>query len=491
MSATSQLLTESYKTTKRMTGIDTRTPQGVKQALYDPNTFKVYAKALAEGLSDSSKDVFMMLAESTRIALMENSMFQLNPYETLTLPILRVFYPKLIAKELVNVMPIDKPDVVRGFIKAYFRHASDPAHTYPHQFPSVNSDISKGPGVTVTAPGEATVPGTENIFAQIGGGLTQDTAHIEKDFRIIRVEDSTGNTLDVNIIADVDGNFSFSATICGVTDVVSGHINYETGSFTISSIASNVIKVYYVAYASLEENRINPTVRFEIEKIRLTTVDRRISAEWTINMEQDAKALFDVQLQAELVNIIGEQIALDIDREIVNALISTNAAMNPASHTATFDLNPVTGYAWGRKMWYENIIPVLNTLSAQVYNSCLMGAANTLACNPLDAAVFESLNTFEYNGNSVDGGEVGYRSATVAGGKWNILVSSIVPQGKVITKYRSDDLARAAYVYAPYVPALLTPYPLGPIPSLTIMSRYSTKVIRNLAIAVLNIVDTE
>jgi len=141
-------------------------------------------------------------------------------------------------------------------------------------------------------------------------------------------------------------------------------------------------------------------------------------------------------------------------------------------------------------MWYENILPVLNELSAQVYNSCLMGAANTLACNPLDSAVFESLNTFEYNGNSVDGGDLGYRSATVAGGKWKILVSSIVPQGKVITKYRSTDITRSAFVYAPYVPAILSPYPLGPVPSLTIMSRYASKVIRNQALAVLNIIDT-
>lgn len=485
------ILTEAYKRTKRTTGVDTSTPMGVKQALYDPNVFKVYAASLAEGLSDESKQTFMTLAESTRVALMENSMFQLNPYESLSLPILRVFYPKLIAKELVNVMPIDKPDVVRGFIRAYFRRNLDTAGTYPNAFPSTSTDISKGPGVTIASPGTASVPGTENIFAQIGGGLTADTAHIEKDFQIVSVTDTTGNTADVSIIADVDGNFSASVTVADQTDVISGHINYEAGSFTISSLSGVVASVSYQAYASLEENRINPTVRFEIEKIRMTTVDRRISAEWTINMEQDAKALFDVQLQAELVNIIGEQIALDIDREIINALIATNAAQNPASHTKTFDLTPDTGFAWGRKIWYENVIPVLNTLSAQIYNSCLMGAANTLACNPLDAAVFESLNTFEYNGNSVDGGDVGYRSATVAGGKWKILVSSIVPAGKVITKYRSEDLARAAYVYAPYVPALLTPYPLGPVPSLTIMARYATKVIRPNAIGVLNIIDTE
>jgi len=487
--STKHLLTESYTRTKRMTGINPGTPQGFKQTLTDKNAYSVYVKSLSEGLTGDFLDHFMEMAETTRVALMENSMFQINPYETLTLPILRVFYPKLIAKELVNVMPIDKPDVVHGFIRAYFGKHGESGH--PHSFPSVDTDISKGPGVTISAPGTAAVPGTENIFTEIGGGLNADNAHIEKDFRIVSVVDGTANAVDVEIKPDVDGNFSESVTVMGVTDVISGHIDYENGSFVVSSLTGNIVQLGYEAFASLEENRINPTVRFEIEKIRMTAIDRRISAEWTINLEQDAKALFDVQLQSELVNIIGEQIALDIDREIVNKLIATNAAMNPASHTQTFDLKPPTSFTWGRKLWYENIIPTLNNISAQVYNTCLMGAANTLATNPLDAAVFESLNGFEYAGNSIDGGDVGYRSATVQGGKWKILVSSIIPKGTVIVKYRSTDLARAAFVYAPYVPALLTPYPLGPIPSLTIMARYATKVVRNTALAVLNIVDTE
>ena len=486
--STKNLLTESYKRVKRLTGHNPGEPTGFKQTIADKNSFNVYVKSLSEGLEGEHLEHFTQLAETTRVALMENSMFQLNPYETMTLPILRVFYPKLIAKELVNVMPINTPDVVHGFLRASFGKHGETGH--PHAFPSVNEDISRGPGVTVSAPGTASVPGTENIFAQIGGGLTADNAHIEKDFSIVAVSDGTHST-SVKIMPDVDGNFSASVTVNSVSDVISGHVDFENGAFICSSLNGVVTQISYEAFASLEENRINPTVRFEIEKIRMTAIDRRISAEWTVNLEQDAKALFDVQLQSELVNIIGEQIALDIDREIINKLISTNSAMNPASHTQSFNLTPPASFTWGRKLWYENVIPVLNTLSAQVYNTCLMGAANTLACNPLDASVFESLNGFAYTGNSVDGGDVGYRSATVQGGKWKILVSSIVPRGTTIVKYRSNDLSRSTMIYAPYVPALLTPYPLGPIPSLTIMTRYATKIIRNTAIAALKMSDTE
>jgi hypothetical protein len=481
------LLKETYARTKRMTGLEPRNPQGFRQIITDPNAFGIYAKSLAEGLNPSDTEAFLFMSESTRVSLMENSMYNLNPYESLTMPVLRVFYPRLIARELVNVMPIDKPDVIKGFIHAYFKKHGE--STYGHEFPSTGTDISRGPSVGISITKTATV-GTTDILAE--ASLTSTQSHIEHDFQITGVYDSTSGTVKaVSIILTVDGNFSETVTTNShETDVISGHVDFLNGTLTWSSANDAVTSIRYQAVCSLEENQINPTVKFEVEKIRFTTVDRRISAEWTVNMEQDVKALFDIALQSEFVNIIGEQIALDIDREIINALIDTNSALNPATHSKTFDLNPPTTYPYGRKGWYENIIPTLNDLSAQIYNSSLMGAANTLACNPLDAAVFESLNGFEYTGDSVNGGDVGYRSATVTGGKWKILVSSIVPQGSVITKYRSNDLARAAYVYAPYVPALLSPYPLGAIPSLTVMTRYSSKVIRHEALGVLSIVDT-
>ena len=480
------LLTEAVKRTKRVAGIDPHTPAGHRQVVSDPNAFGVYVKSLAEGLPDEHKEEFAVLAENTRVALMENSMFQLNPYETLSLPILRVFYPRLIAKELVNVLPIDKPEIIKGFVKASFKKSK--GSSFDYDFPST-TDISKGPSVGVVSKANAEAGDTDILAA--AGILTSDLGHVEKDFKITKVYytgDTTAGSSDIEpIYPDVDGNFASSVTIGARTGIVSGKVDFLNGMLYWSSTQPEFDVLEYEAYIALEENIMNPQIKYEIEKIRLTAIDRRISAEWTVNMEQDIKALFDISLQSEIANIIGEQIALDIDGEIIDLLIATDGANNPDSHRDIFYRTPADVFTWGQKLWFENIIPPLNQLSAQVYNSCLMGAANTLACNPLDAAIFESLNTFEYTGNSVEGGELGYRSATVQGGKWKILVSSIVPSGKVVMKYRSPDPARACVIYAPYVPALLMPYPLGAIPSLTIMSRYATKVVRPEAIAVLTI----
>jgi hypothetical protein len=513
---TAHLLSESYKATRRFTSHNPITTGGFREIVKNPKHYNFLVENLAEGLSDKEKRDFQLISENTRVKLLENASTSYgSPYETLSLPILRRFYPKLIAKELVNVVPIDKPEVLLVFIRAHYGQYDDvAADNYPYQFPYISPDdrisaqgvgssgsplvdITRGPSTGINFAGTTGFGAySVNILSLISEDLNSTNTHVEKDFRIVAVADSDTSSfisLQSPVSADVDGNFSFDAALDSTTsETVVGRINYHTGLLEWQCLGGNINALQFVAVASLEENKINPKMKYRTEKINLRAVERRMSAEWTIPFEQDVKALYDLNAQAEFVNIIGEQIALDIDREIVDALLQANYTNNdPDKHTVTFDKTPAVNYTLGPKMWMENILPPLTNLSANIYNSCLMGSANTLACNPIDAAIFENINDFRYDGNSVDGGDTGYRSATVQGGKWKILTSSVVPAGKIIVKYRSNELQRAAFVYAPYVPALLTPYPLGTNPSLTILSRYATKVIRPEAIGVVEVVQTE
>jgi hypothetical protein len=92
-----------------------------------------------------------------------------------------------------------------------------------------------------------------------------------------------------------------------------------------------------------------------------------------------------------------------------------------------------------------------------------------------------------YTGTSSVDGDLGYRSATVAGGKWKILTSAIVPQGTMVIIYKPAEELKSVYFYAPYVPAVLHPYPLTYTPTLTILSRYATALVRSAGIATLSI----
>ena len=479
-----ELLTEVYKATKKISGVDPSKPGNMKAVLVDDAAFNTYVTGLAESI-ENKKDraAFVQLAENTRINLLENSMFAINPYETLTLPILRVFYPKLVAKELVTVSPMDKPETVKAFVKAQFSPSNS---STLYNAPVVNTDISRGVAFGTPVAASMAVPSSSyDVLAT--AGLTSTEAHLERDFEITGVSSDGTTFVDVSIVPAVEGHFSASVTIGSNADVISGKVDYLNGTVSISSTTAVVTYARYQVTTSLEENRINPRVELSVDKIRLYARDRQISANWTINMEQDMRALFDISMQAEIVNILGQQIALDIDREIINALITANTRLNDATHQGSFDRTPPVTYTWGTKYWHENIVPVLNTLSGQIYTDTNIEAGNTIAANPLDVAILEDLQTFNYTGTSSVDGDLGYRSATVAGGKWRILTSAVVTQGTMLMIYKPVEELKAIYFYSPYVPAVLHPYPLGYTPSLTILSRYATALVRSAGIATLTI----
>ena len=480
-----ELLQEVYKTTKKISGVDPGKPGNLKAVLVDDTAWEAYVTGLAESLENKKdREIFTQLAENTRVNLLENSMFQINPYETLTLPILRVFYPKLVAKEAITLSPMDKPEVIKAFITATFMPSNSST-----QFaaPVTATDVSGGPSIGTPIYAILDVP-RQTFDVLSVAGVTNVQAHLERDFEITGVSYDATTWVDVSIIPAVEGHFSATVTVGAYgTDVISGQVDYLQGTIDISNVNSVANFIRYTVTCSLEENRINPAVRLDVDKVRLYAKDRQISANWTINMEQDMRALFDLSMQAEIVNILGQQVALDIDREIINALVVGNTRLNATNHTGSFARTPPGTYTWGVKYWHENITPVLNTLSAQIYTDTNMDAGNVILANPLDVAILEDLQTFNYTGTSTVDGDLGYRSAVVAGGKWKVLTSAVVQQGTMVIVYKPVEELKCVYLYCPYVPAVLHPYPLGYTPSLTILSRYATSLVRSNGICTLTI----
>jgi hypothetical protein len=51
---------------------------------------------------------------------------------------------------------------------------------------------------------------------------------------------------------------------------------------------------------------------------------RKLKGNWTIEFEDDIQALYDVDINAELVSVISDEIVKDIDKEITKELLSSN-----------------------------------------------------------------------------------------------------------------------------------------------------------------------
>jgi hypothetical protein len=468
------LLTEAYRSTSKTTGFNPVSPKSFFAMLENNRAFNYYTEALSENMTPQVRSEFRTLARSSRIALLENSTYGLVPYQTLTMPVLSVFYPRLIARELVNVDPIDKPEVIKAFLQPVFTKWNN-----PNQFagPSYNN-ISTGPD-SASLPQPLQVNMGQTNLLQVFN-LNSEVSHIERDLSIYQVNNASGQSADVQIIPDDSGNFAAQVTVNGQSDVITGNIDYYSGVLTIQSTTGVVKSLNLSVSTSLEENTINPYVNLVVNKIKLTAKDRELSAQWSVQFEQDIRALYNIDLQAELVNIMGQQIALDIDREIVNTLIAiaNNNNLTNATHRQTFSWAAPSTFQFGQKAWYANVIPVLTQVSASIFTDTNIQAGDLIACNPVDASLLESIDGFTYEGTSQDGGDLSFRTGYTAGRRWKVLTSPIVPMGQMIVTYRPSDEMKSVFLYAPYVPAIIQPYPMMNKPAMTILSRYAMAPVR-------------
>lgn len=131
----------------------------------------------------------------------------------------------------------------------------------------------------------------------------------------------------------------------------------------------------------------------------------------------------------------------------------------------------------------------LREISDQVYNDTNIGVANTLIGNPMDIGYIKSANEHKFEGNSL-GGNLG--QTPVAGtfdDSWKVLSTPIMPKGKVLVILKPDNPDNAVFIFAPYRPLTITPWPMGRKPSITFLSRYASRFIRREGVGVLTITD--
>lgn len=488
MSQIVNLLEQTYEAVETNHNIKLDSSVGFYSMLKNDAAYKDYKSHLSEGLDEISSALLSEAMDTTRFDLLKESInaAQINTYAPMQYPILRKFFPRLILPQLVTVTPMEGPEKYRYYFNAKFKKHGESA--WGHTFPEMTTDVSRGPskGVSTTATSSRGSASGTTIDILGSLSLTSSMAHISRDFAITGITDGT-SSVSVNIVPTIDGNFSKEVTIGANTDVISGNINYETGIVTWSVVTGLVTAINYKAYASLEENQITTKVRYEYEKVLITAIMRQLEGSWTIPAEQDIRALFKVDIQSSIASLMGDQLALDINKEIINDLFTENANNNDADHTDTFDAEPDVTFTGTKREWLQNIIYQLNKLSNIVHDDTQLGAANILFINPRTATVLQSLNDYRYSGDGVEGGDLGYQVATINGGVFKVLISSVVPQNKIGMIYKSNDDSRVIFDYCPYIPVTLIPYPNQAVPTVSALTRYGKHCMRPEGIAALEI----
>ena len=275
-----------------------------------------------------------------------------------------------------------------------------------------------------------------------------------------------------------------SCPACITCDSVDGYVgSYLPGG--VNNEAFSTFTAKWRQYRDLEFEAALGEVSFELDSVTISVTERKLRAQWSPEMAQDVSAFHNIDAEAELTAILSEEIAAEIDREILRDL------RKAAAWRLRWDWNGWKRAASGggfnaytQKDWNQTLITAINQISAQIFKSTLRGGANWIVCSAEVSAIFDDLQYFHVsNANpEEDQYNMGIEKIGTLQGRYKVYRDPYFPANKVLIGHKGSSMLDTGYVYAPYVPLQLTPTMYNPFtfaPIKGIMTRYATKVLNN------------
>ena len=241
--------------------------------------------------------------------------------------------------------------------------------------------------------------------------------------------------------------------------------------------------IAWAQYDSLELETEMGEVSFQLTSVTVSVEERKLRATWSPELAQDVSAFHNIDAEAELTAILSEQIAAEIDREILRDL------RKAAPWKARWDYNGwqrlnTTSTVYTQKDWNQTLMTKINQISAQIQKSTLRGGANWIVVSAEISAVLNDLEYFHVTDASAESDQynMGIEKIGSLQGRYQVIVDPYAPHWSLIMGHHGTSLLDTGYIYAPYVPMALTPTMYNPFnfaPVKGICTRYAKKLVNN------------
>lgn len=297
-------------------------------------------------------------------------------------------------------------------------------------------------------------------------------------------------------------NLGTGTTVPTVGNQISGsaaisdalQVNSDGSTLTIPSFESD--------FATTATPTI-PEVDIKIESVAVTATTRKLRARWSPEMAQDLTAFYSIDVEVELTNILSEMITLDIDREILNDLLTqANAANLYWSRAPGKFVNKVTGvevlqsstlapgphFTGTVREWYETLVETIIDVANTIHKKTLRGSGNFVVTSPDVCTMLENSIAYkasykiDSDGQVKDGMAIGADTVGTLNNRFAIHKDPYFPANKILVGLKGSTFLESGYIYAPYIPLLLTPVIYAPddfTPRKGVMTRYGKKMTRS------------
>ena len=244
-----------------------------------------------------------------------------------------------------------------------------------------------------------------------------------------------------------------------------------------------------------------PEIDIKIESLSVVATSRKLKAKWSPELAQDLNAYHSLDAEVELTQILSEQIALELDREILNDLLTqANGANLFWSRAPGKFVNKLTGAEITRgnsspgptftgtvQDWYSTLVETIIDAGNIIQRKTLRGSANFIVVGTDVATVLESSVMYKPN-YSIDGqGQagaitIGAEKVGSLSNRFTVYKDPYFPRNRILIGYKGGSYLETGYVYAPYVPLIVTPTMFAPedfTPRKGVMTRYGKKMVRS------------
>lgn len=445
--------------------------------------------------------------QAVAAVLMENQMGHLKSLNEETLstgvgsftkyifPILRRVFPNLIANEIMSVQPMSAP------IGAVFY--------YEYKHASTKGGITAGENLVEEFNNSYSAERVDEESIGTGNGvLVTFTGNLQwTPVRPLDTDYGYAVTITADTITAVDNG---TGTFAG-TGVTTGTINYTTGavSVTFAVAPANAVPVVVEYYYNSESNAVVPEVNLDITMSEIRALTRKLKTRWSAEASDDLRAFHGIDAETEMVAGIANEIALEIDREMIDMLISA------ATTTSTYTYSPAASSV-GEMDTIRALLTKVSAVSAKIHRLSKRAPANFIVTTPEVVALLEQLTThgdyrpaFQID-QSVFGGPLDPGSGSSYGpltsnfgvmrvgtlmNKWAVYQDPFLSAGsttkKMLVGLKGNTFMDAGAVYAPYVPLQVTPTFLDPDDfsfRKGMRTRYGKKVLRSEYYATVDVV---
>jgi hypothetical protein len=242
------------------------------------------------------------------------------------------------------------------------------------------------------------------------------------------------------------------------------------------------------ATSGLEGNpgqRINVQILKQVVEART----RKLSARWTFEAAQDAQSMHGLDVEAEIMAALAQEITVEIDQEIIGSLRSL------APTEEGYDQAAVSGTATFVGDEHAALAVLINRVANKIASRTRRGAGNWAIVSPQALTILQSATTSAFARTTEGTFEAPTNTKFVGtlNGAMRIYVDSYAPDNTpVLVGYKGTSEADAAAFYCPYIPLMSSGVVLDPAtfePVVGFMTRYGYVELTNTASSLGNAAD--